>query len=128
MKGYPLLNPTSFSLYSVGEIYDFIRHMKFCLNEELTELMEELGDGSRAIHKPWAEDYFKLRERKMIATDHMMEEAIDALCFLLNIMMAVGITPENIEEEYMKVLDKNLGRIKLYNENKAKDDTGGESG
>jgi len=117
MDGYPLLDPNNYCQYTVGEVYDFIRHMKFCLNEELTELMEELGDGSRNIHKPWSPNYFDLRSKPMLTTQGMREEAIDTLCFLINILLAVGITPENIRHEYNKVLQKNLGRIKLYNEN-----------
>lgn len=116
MRGYPLLNPSEFDHYSVGEVYDFIRHMKFCLNEELTELMEAMGNNSRDIHKPWSKDYFKIRAAPSISTPHMREEAIDALCFLMNVMLAVGITPSNLEVEYFKVLDKNMKRIEAYEE------------
>ena len=127
MDGYPLLNPVDFQDYTVGQIYDFIRHKKFCLNEELTELMEELGDGSRNIHKPWSPNYFTLRNRMMKSTPGMLEEAIDSLCFLMNILLAVGITPENLEDEYDKVFAKNTGRIKNYYGQKAKLERQGSS-
>jgi hypothetical protein len=119
MEGYPLLDPNKFEDFTVGEVYDFIRHMKFCLNEELTELMEELGNGSRDIHKPWASEYFNLRNKSMKSTQSMREEGIDSLCFLINILLAVGITPCNIYLEYLLVLKKNMERIGKYNEAKA---------
>ena len=124
MEGYPLMNPSEFSGYTVGEVYDFIRHMKFCLNEELTELMEAMGNESRDIHKPWSKDYFKIREARAVATDHMMEEGIDALCFMINILLAVGITPNNIHDEYEKVYNKNLMRINKYHEEQRKREDG----
>jgi len=126
MEGYPLLNPRKFEDYTVGEVYDFIRQMKFCINEELTELMEAIGDGTRAIHKPWSEKYFDLRNMAMCSTQGAREEGIDALCFLMNILLVVGITPGTIHYEYKRVLMKNAGRIREYNEAHGK--TGESSG
>jgi|GEM_PF-6783985 len=114
--GYPLLNPSEYEKYTVGEIYQFIQQMKFCLAEELTELMEALGDNSRDIHKPWAKNYKAIHESPMISSAAIKEEAIDSLCFLLNILLAVGITPENLDYEYSKVLKKNTTRAAQHND------------
>lgn len=97
--------------HTVGEVYDFISLMKFCLDEELTELLEALGDGSRKIHKPWTREYEYLRSRPFSVDPKVVEEAIDALCFMMNILLTVGVTPETVESEYQKVWEKNLRRI-----------------
>jgi hypothetical protein len=114
--GYNFPNPVDYpstgERHTVGEVYDFISLMKFCLDEELTELLEALGDGSRKIHKPWTKEYEYLRNRPFSIDLKVVEEAIDALCFMMNILLTVGVTPENVENEYQKVWDKNVSRIR----------------
>jgi len=102
---------------TAGDLYDYIRNNQFFLNEEITEIMEALGDGSRDIHKQWSANYGPLRSR-MLHNDFsgkdlakLKEEATDALCFMLNICIALGINADNITPEYKKVFHKNIKRI-----------------
>jgi len=108
----PVDYPSTDERHTAGQVYDFISLMKFCLDEELTELLEALGDGSRKIHKPWTKEYEYQRSRPFSVDPKVIEEAIDALCFMMNILLTVGVTPENVESEYQKVWDKNTKRIR----------------
>jgi len=93
-----------------GTLCSDIRDMAFFLNQEVTELIEEIG-GSRDINKPWKEGYESLYSAEINITDKVRSEAIDVLKFCLNICLLAGITPENIEEEFDKVHKRNLQRI-----------------
>ncbi len=107
---YSPLNPLVHNC-SVGVKYHCISQMKFFLDEEVTELMEELGNGTREIHKPWKKECIALRSKEFISTDKIKEEAIDVLCFALNICLAAGLDENNIEEEYEKVFNKIMSRM-----------------
>ncbi len=89
--------------------WDTLRH----LSDEVQELTEELVyPPSRILSKPWKSGYAKAVEKKYISTAQVKEEAIDILCFCLNILIGAGITSENIDEEYLKVHEKILSRLK----------------
>ena len=95
--------------YDAGQVYDYIKGMQFHLNEELNELMLALGKEDRAMHKPWSSRYDRLRSNCHFTYDELDQikaEAIDAMCFMMNIMLAAGITPDNLEAEYDKVYSK----------------------
>jgi len=96
----------------IGDVYDDLIKMKFFIDEEMTELLEALGDGTRDIHKPWKSTYEQLRAKQYVSTKHIREEAIDMLCFAVNVCLGVGLDEHNIHEEYAIVLSKNLRRIK----------------
>lgn len=97
---------------TVGDVCTDILAMKEYLGQEITELVEEVA-GSRTILKPWKKGYTDLYEQPFISTDKVKEEAIDALCFAMNICLLAGITPDNVDEEYSKVFNKNINRIKI---------------
>ena len=94
---------------SKGIIADFIRSQLFFMHSECTELLEAIG--TKAINKPWSTKYIGVYMSTFESTDKIKSEAIDMLCFCLNICMAAGLTADNINEEYNKVLDKNLKRL-----------------
>lgn len=96
----------------VGELCDEIKDTALFLNQEVIELIEEIA-GSRDILKPWKNSYQDLYINDVNITNKVKEEAIDVLCFAMNICLMSGITPENIDEEYSKVYSKNISR--LYN-------------
>lgn len=110
LSHYSLPDPSLMEGESVDKVYQYIRDMQFFLNEEINELLIELGEGDRAIHKPWSVRYSKIREKSFSSTEEVKNEAIDALCFMMNILFASGVTPENIENQYEKVHQKNRDR------------------
>lgn len=96
---------------TIGELCDDIKDMGFYLNQEVVELIEEIA-GSRDISKPWKQGYRELYSRPILThSDKVRSEAIDVLKFALNICLMAGITPNNIEEEFYKVNDRNEQRI-----------------
>jgi NTP pyrophosphatase (non-canonical NTP hydrolase) len=105
-----LHNPSELSYITNGGIVEYIKDQAFFLNEEVTEIMLSISNGDRAILKPWSTKHSEIVNREFESTDHTKSEAIDMLCFCLNICLAVGLAPENINEEYAKVLTKNIDR------------------
>ena len=86
------------------------------MNMEITELLSSLSNDNMKIHKPWSTSYERLRRELTIPNPSATaEEAIDAMCFMMNIMIASGVTPGNIKELYQIVYDKNIKR--QYDEN-----------
>ena len=94
----------------VGSLCGNIKDTNFFLNQEIIELIEEIA-GSRDILKPWKSNYRSIHCRRVVLTDKVKEEAIDVLCFAMNICLMAGITPDNIEDEYNKVYKKNIDRL-----------------
>ena len=107
MKGLP--DPARFAGSANGDVVDYIKETSFFLQEEVNELMQEIG-GGRHVLKPWAAGYAPSRDKSYESTDKVKSEAIDMLCFAMNICLAAGITPNNLEDEYEKVYQKNLAR------------------
>jgi len=93
-----------------GELCNSIKDIAFFLNQEVTELTEEIA-GSRDINKPWKVRYKIVYDAPIIITSKVKSEAIDVLKFAMNICLKAGITPENINEEFMKVHKVNVQRI-----------------
>jgi len=105
-------------LNNTGDAYDYLVAQKQFLDEEFAELLEELipeGFNKRDIKKPWKQDYDMIRQTHFIASGRtkadLRGEAIDLLCFALNICLAAGVTPKNIEKEYDLVDQKNKERL-----------------
>lgn len=94
----------------VGNIYDYIQMMQTHMNMEITELLSSLSNDNMKIHKPWSTSYNELRLEYPPTPENTAEEAIDAFCFMMNIMIAAGVTPDNIGVLYQKVYDKNIAR------------------
>lgn len=107
---YDTMDPSESEEETVGEVYAYIREMQRFLNEEIEELLLELSNGDRAIHKPWSVRYNAIRDKKFLATGKTASESIDAFCFMMNIMLAAGVTPLSINEEYGEVWEKNTKR------------------
>jgi len=113
-EGY-IDDPSHIKDRTVGEIYDYIQMMQTHMNMEIVELLSSLSDDNMKIHKPWSTSYDALRSNLPLSPDNTAEEAVDAFCFMMNIMIAAGVTPENIAEKYQRVFDKNIQR--QYDEN-----------
>ena len=94
------------------EVAKFIQQQLSHLQFEVAELLEEIGDGNMAIVKPWSKAYSTFDEEEFVSNDSIKSEAMDIFCFCMNIVLAAGITPNNIEEEFSNVWDKNMSRQK----------------
>ena len=92
-----------------GDVVKYIKEHSFFMNQEVVELMQQIGSGS-AVLKPWKQSHLSVCQEEAIIDDEVKSEAIDMLCFCLNICLAVGITPDNINDEYIKVWKKNIWR------------------
>ena len=91
-----------------GDVVNYIKEHLFFMNQEAVELMQQIG--SNVALKPWKQSYLDVCQEEAIIDDAVKSEAIDMLCFCLNICLAAGITPDNIDAEYQKVWHKNIGR------------------
>lgn len=100
---------TPFADMSVKSVCQTIKENSFFLTQEVVELMEEIA-GSRSILKPWKKDHRIVANRNFQTTAKVKSEAMDVLSFALNICIAAGITPDNINEEYTKVWNNNIKR------------------
>jgi NTP pyrophosphatase (non-canonical NTP hydrolase) len=105
-----LIDPKLIVNAFAGQVCDKIRATAFYLEQEVVELVEEIG-GGRDINKPWKKSHVELYNSPVIITDHVKGEAMDVLCFALNILILSGITSDNIDEEFEKVYQKNLKRV-----------------
>lgn len=103
-------DPSSFNSLPVRYLLGYVKDQASFLNLEITEILLAMGNDDRAILKPWSVKHKVLANATFVSTDEIKSEAIDMLCFCLNICLAVGITPENIENEYDKVWQKNIER------------------
>jgi len=101
---------TGMQYNSKSVVVKYIKDHAFFMSEEVTELLVAIGNGNKAIYKPWRQEHALLMSQTFVTNDEVKSEAIDMLCFCLNICLAVGITPENIDEEYDKVWQKNIDR------------------
>ena len=103
-------DPSSKAYITKGQIVSYIKEQSFFMNEEVNELILAIGDNNRAILKPWSANHFKLANERYEPSDAVKEEAIDMLCFCMNICLAAGLTPESIGEEYEKKWLENISR------------------
>lgn len=92
-----------------GDVVKYIKEHSFFMNQEVVELMQQIGCGNTVL-KPWKQSHLAVCQEEAIIDDDVKSEAIDMLCFCLNICLAAGITPENIDAEYDKVWLKNISR------------------
>lgn len=103
-------SPINFNGYfSKKTVLDFIHEHAYFLGQEVDEILAEVA-GSRDRVKPWNKDYANNEHEIFITTDKIKDEAMDMLAFAMNILMACGVTPENIEECYEKTYKKVTGR------------------
>jgi NTP pyrophosphatase (non-canonical NTP hydrolase) len=111
-EGYDdMPNPSKLSgTATIGTTINYIQSMSFFLSEEISELIQEISGGNRNAMKPWSATYNKERNKSFVTTPHIRSEAIDMLCFAINICLAAGIKPLDVNLEYDKVLEKNIRR------------------
>lgn len=98
---------------TVGQFIDYIREMREYLNMELEEILAAV-DYTGACRKPWKERHDAYRKHELLFADYdnkLQHEAIDALCFMMNICLACGVTEDNIERLYSETHTKNTERL-----------------
>lgn len=99
------------SITTVGEFVDYVQAMHRFLNMEIEEILQLVPVDAR---KPWKATHESARSYAMsqlVDAKYLQEEAVDALCFMMNICLACGLTPDNIRDVFERVSDKNHGRI-----------------
>lgn len=97
---------------TVKETAEFFWSTLRHLSDEVQELTEELiHPPSKLISKPWKSGYKEAVQETYVSTQYVKEEAIDTLCFCLNILIGAGITSDTIDDEYNKIHDKIMSRI-----------------
>lgn len=93
-----------------GQFVDYILEMQRFMNMEIEEILQLLPVDAR---KPWKATHRTARlypVSGLVDMSNLQREAIDALCFMLNICLACGVTPENVEALYDEVYTKNNNR------------------
>lgn len=89
----------NFKKMSQKEKSAYIKEHGYFLIEEVTEMLRELP-----YHKSW-KDYSGLSGEEILAQEQLAkEEAIDALHFMINILLSLGMDEKEIIEMYK---DKN---------------------
>lgn len=91
-----------------GQFVEYVRSMQQFMNREIEELLLELPS---SVQKPWHVQFEEQSSADLVVTDKIKEEAIDAYCFLLNILLACRICDTELEALYNKVYSKNMGRL-----------------
>lgn len=69
------------------EVIDYLRWNALALHAEVSEMTQEFG------WKPWAKSQY-------INRDALVGEGVDVLKFLLNMLLAVGVTPAELFEKF----------------------------
>ena len=86
----------NFDSMTVRDRVAFIKEHSIHLNQEVNEMLYELP-----YFKPW-KDYTGLTEEaEMEAIKKAQMECVDAWHFFMNIMLALGFTPESFHAMYM---------------------------
>lgn len=91
------LDPASFDEESRVE---FVKTNILAAITELTELLDEHG------WKTWSQDY-ALRD---VNSDAVLGESADVMCFLVNVMLAHGLTGEEFAKAYFEKAERNVKR------------------
>ena len=104
-----------FKSMTLQERSSYIKEHGYFLIEEVVEMFREMP-----YHKSW-KDYSHLTEEEVKHQEQLMkEEAIDALHFLINIFLSLGMDAEEIIHmykeknsiNYQRQEDSNLGYVK----------------
>jgi dimeric dUTPase (all-alpha-NTP-PPase superfamily) len=88
-----------FTDLSDEERSQFIKDMVLAATDELHEALAEVG------WKPWASS-------RHINREAFVGELVDVLHFIVNLWLAVGATPEEVEQRYQEKAEKNAKRQK----------------
>jgi hypothetical protein len=84
----------------LNELIEYIRWNMLAIDDELAEVRQAIS------WKPWQHDE-PYADRKEI-----VKECVDVLHFVANILCAAGATDEELDEEYLKKMQKNADRQK----------------
>jgi hypothetical protein len=95
-------------LVTNADMVQYIKDQSYFLSLETVELACEFG--GKDILKPWKDGYRYVAQQRVSITPETKSEAIDMLCFCLNICLVAGITPDNVMQEYAEVWQKNMNR------------------
>lgn len=116
--GYDFQKLQGGSLEDMRKFFDWNYH---AIQDELREVFQALG-GSRdgigsGVWKPWKGSYKKIGEMKfseMTPSDlkELKMELIDIQHFLFNMMLAIGMTPEETYNYYFAKNEENRNRQK----------------
>jgi NTP pyrophosphatase (non-canonical NTP hydrolase) len=82
------------------KLIEYIRWNMLAIDDELAEVRQAIS------WKPWQHDD-PYADRKEI-----LKECVDVLHFVANILTAAGATDEELDEEYLKKMQKNADRQK----------------
>lgn len=98
------------SVVTIGEFVDYVQDMQRFLNMEIEEILQLVPIDARKSWKATHHSTRALRVDQYVDKEHLKEEAVDALCFLMNILLVCGVTHENVTGIFQKVVDKNQHR------------------
>ena len=100
-----------FSEYSIGDVVDFLMVTNHAIIDELHEMMDAVGgieDGKgNAAWKPWKSTNPEVRNQKLsdLTPGDLKElkmEWIDVMHFVFNAGLAIGVTPNEFYNFYLK--------------------------
>ena len=111
----------SFGEFNIAEVIDFMMMNNHALVDELHEMVDAVGgidDGAgNAAWKPWKSANAEIREKKLsdLSDNDMKElkmEFIDAMHFMFNNGLALGITSQEIYNYYLSKNEENWNRAR----------------
>lgn len=88
---------TDFNRMTARDRVAFIKEHSIHLNQEINEMLYELP-----YFKPWKNYSMVTEEDEQCALERAKMECIDAWHFFMNIVLALGFSPEEFYEMYMR--------------------------
>lgn len=110
-----------FSEYTIGDLVDFLLVNNHAIIDELHEMTDAIGgikDGvGNAAWKPWKSANPEIRTKKLsdLSAGDLKElkmEWIDAMHFVFNAGLAIGVTAEEFYNYYLSKNEENWNRAK----------------
>lgn len=111
----------TFEEFNIGDVIDFMMMNNHALVDELHEMADAVGgidDGvGNAAWKPWKGANAEVRKKKLSDlsesdTKELKMEFIDAMHFMFNNGLALGITPKEIYNYYLAKNEENWNRVR----------------
>ncbi len=106
---------------SLKNLLEFWKWNSLAINSEMNEAFDALGgikDGiGNAAWKPWKKDHAKINSMKLsdLSESDLKElkmETVDLQHFLYNLMLSIGMTPEELYNYYIAKNNENINRQK----------------
>lgn len=104
------LQPSVLPRCTKGNLVAYIKDMQYFLNVEVQELIMAIGNEDSAVFKPWKATYAIKQAESYEPKLVVQNEAVDVLCFAINICLAVGIKPNEINAIYKEINSNNINR------------------